>query len=289
MHLGASLPPPRRSGGLQGGLAVHDECWMTSPSATAPEGRICIWPTASLRRRSSGIPTTVQSRGGLCLGTVLDAGRIRQLWVDTPSVLNTVDPNAYNGWYVDASWYLTGETRTYEADTGEFGRPKVKHPVLWGQGGGGWGAWQIAGRYDVINLSDKNNTLVGFAGNTANALQACTFCGDQETWLIGVNWWMNDYTRMALNVTQSKISGGNPLTSPGSCRRQQERRCRDHRRGPPRTSRLEAEPTVPSAPRPPPLTGRRFFFVLADGLQRRQIGCCPLATRGSRTGEISQS
>ncbi len=66
-------------------------------------------------------------------------GEYAQLWVDTPSVLNTVDPT-YDGWYVDASYWLTGETRTYEAATGEFGRPKVKHPVLWGRG------WRRLGR-----------------------------------------------------------------------------------------------------------------------------------------------
>ena len=139
-------------------------------------------------------------------------GEYAQLWVDTPSVLNTVDPT-YDGWYVDASYWLTGETRTYEAATGEFGRPKVKHPVLWGQGGGGWGAWQIAGRYDVIDLSDKNNAVVGFAGNTGSGFQACQYCGNQGTWLIGVNWWLNDYTRLALNMTQSEITGGNPLNA----------------------------------------------------------------------------
>jgi phosphate-selective porin OprO/OprP len=141
-------------------------------------------------------------------------GEYAQLWVNSFSTLQTVDPT-YDGWYVDASYWLTGETRNYEADTGEFGRPKVKHPVLWGQHGGGWGAWQIAGRYDVINLSDKNTALVGFNSNTASALNACTLCGDQNTWLIGVNWWINDYTRFALNVTQSKIEGGNPLNAFG--------------------------------------------------------------------------
>jgi phosphate-selective porin OprO/OprP len=142
-------------------------------------------------------------------------GEYAQLWVDTQPFLNTVDPT-YNGWYVDASYWLTGETRKYEADTGEFGRPKVKHPVLWGQGGGGWGAWQIAGRYDVVDLSDKNATLLGFNSNTASAIVACTLCGDQQTWLFGVNWWLNDYTRFALNVTQSKIEGGNPVNALGS-------------------------------------------------------------------------
>ena len=59
----------------------------------------------------------------------------------------------YKGWYVDASWFITGETRNYEAEEGIFGRTKVKKPVFRRQRG--WGAWQIAGRYDVIDLSDE--------------------------------------------------------------------------------------------------------------------------------------
>jgi phosphate-selective porin OprO/OprP len=78
----------------------------------------------------------------------------------------------YNGWYVDGSWYLTGETRTYEASEGNFGRTKVKRPVFGGSGG--WGAWQIDGRYDVLDLTDK-----------AAAIANCTECGEQQTWLIG--------------------------------------------------------------------------------------------------------
>lgn len=155
-------------------------------------------------------------------------GEYAQFWVNTiagapgvfPGLLNNADPT-YDGWYVDVSYWLTGETRNYEADTGEFGRPKVKNPVLWGKGQGGWGAWQIAGRYDVLNLSDKNAAVVGFSGSsgavgTVSTIASCTLCGDQNTWLFGVNWWLNDYTRLALNVTQSKIDGSNPLNATGS-------------------------------------------------------------------------
>jgi len=72
----------------------------------------------------------------------------------------------------------------------------------------------------VVNLSDKSSTLIGFSGSggagTGSGLVACTLCGDQETWLVGVNWWLNDYTRLALNVTQSEISGGNDGFPKGS-------------------------------------------------------------------------
>jgi phosphate-selective porin OprO/OprP len=133
----------------------------------------------------------------------LTAEGVRSL-VDDDTLL-AVSPT-YTGWYVDASWYLTGETRNYEADTGEFGRTKVKRPVFGGSGG--WGAWQIAGRYDVIDLSDKAPAM--------NLAYGCNECGEQETWLVGLNWLLTDYTAIKLNVTQSKIKGGNGGNPPGT-------------------------------------------------------------------------
>ncbi len=116
------------------------------------------------------------------------------------------DPT-YNGWYVEAGWFVTGETRPYK--DGVFGRVKVKNPVLGGGKGGGWGAWQIAGRYDVLDLTDE-----------ATAIPTCTLCGEQKTWLIGVNWWLNDYTRFQFNYNESDIEGGAlRLASGGSANR----------------------------------------------------------------------
>ena len=115
---------------------------------------------------------------------------------DFPDANPNVKPT-YTAWYVDASWYLTGETRNYEGQEGVFGRTKVKNPVFSGDGGGrGWGAWQLAGRYDVIDLGDK-----------AAAIGVCGECGEQATWLIGVNWLLTDYTALKFNVTQSEIKG----------------------------------------------------------------------------------
>ena len=125
-------------------------------------------------------------------------GEYAQLRTDVAPSIADLRPT-YDGWYVDASLFLTGEMRNYVADAGEFGRTKVKNPVYGGSGG--WGAWQIAGRYDVIDLSD-DAAAITLAG------VSCSECGEQKTWLIGVNWWLTDYTALKLNVTQSEIEGG---------------------------------------------------------------------------------
>jgi phosphate-selective porin OprO and OprP len=132
--------------------------------------------------------------------------------------LGIPNPTFY-GWYVDASYFLTGETRPYK--DGIFQRVKVKNPVTWSKGSG-WGAWQIAARYDVINLSDNafnnasgvsgftggcTNTTVGLNTNTGNFPARIAQCGEQETWLVGVNWYLNDYVKLMFNYTQSELSG----------------------------------------------------------------------------------
>ncbi len=117
-------------------------------------------------------------------------GEYAQLNADSVPAAFGPDPT-YVGWYVDASWFITGEHRTYK--NGEFIRQKVLNPVS----DGGHGAWQLAARYDVIQLSDNAETI-----------DTCTLCGNQNTWLIGVNWWLNDHTRFMFNFNKSTITGG---------------------------------------------------------------------------------
>lgn len=69
----------------------------------------------------------------------------------------------------------------------------MKNPVYQG----GYGAWQVAARYDVLDLTDEATTIA-----------ACTLCGEQKTWLVGVNWWLNDYSRLQFSYSQSDIEGG---------------------------------------------------------------------------------
>lgn len=117
-------------------------------------------------------------------------GEYAQLHPDLAPGFIGNDPT-YIGWYLEGSWYVTGESRTYKE--GEFGRPKVKRPVS----SGGPGAWQLAAKYDVLDLSSEATTI-----------PTCALCGNQNTWLLGVNWWLNDYTRVTFNLNQSTITGG---------------------------------------------------------------------------------
>jgi phosphate-selective porin OprO/OprP len=58
------------------------------------------------------------------------------------------DPSFFGG-YFEIGYYLTGETRAYKG--GKWDRTKVLKP--WNEGG--WGAFQINGRVDYVDLSDR--------------------------------------------------------------------------------------------------------------------------------------
>src|SRR5262245_48312838 len=66
------------------------------------------------------------------------------------------DPD-YTGWYVEGSWFFGGH-KTYDKEEARWGRPKVDNPMLWNEKSG-WGALQLVGKYDVIDLSDTGNQV----------------------------------------------------------------------------------------------------------------------------------
>jgi phosphate-selective porin OprO/OprP len=89
------------------------------------------------------------------------------------------DPE-FDGFYVYGSWFLTGETRPFR--NGNFDRLR---PIRNFDTGGGWGAWELALRYDRIDLSETP-----VAARTGN---------DAETFTAGVNWHLNPNFKLQLN------------------------------------------------------------------------------------------
>jgi phosphate-selective porin OprO/OprP len=94
-------------------------------------------------------------------------------------------PNFY-GWNAQASWFLTGESRPYDKTKGVFGRIKPKSNF--DGGGEGWGAWEVAARWDTLNLNDD-----GVDGGHMNILT------------LGMNWYLNPNTKVQLDWVHAHV------------------------------------------------------------------------------------
>jgi len=79
----------------------------------------------------------------------------------------------FSGWYAQAGWFITGESRRYDRRRGRFHRTAPEHS---------FGAWEVAIRYSTINLNSFD-VLGGEETNTSIAL----------------NWYATDSIRFSLN------------------------------------------------------------------------------------------
>lgn len=102
------------------------------------------------------------------------------------------------GWYVQASYFLTGEQRNYRTFSGDFGPLTVLRPF--GLSERGIGAWELAARYSRANSMEHSRPGRG------NQMDHYTF---------GINWYPNTHTVFKLNymyfdyVGRGGISDGN--------------------------------------------------------------------------------
>ncbi|MCZ6574763.1 MAG: porin, partial [Planctomycetota bacterium] len=92
---------------------------------------------------------------------------------------------AFSGWYVQVSYWLTGEHRPYNSSNAVFDRVKPQHN--YGQEDGK-GAWEVAVRVDSSDLDD--GAVMGNKG---------------LTYYFGVNWHLNPNQRIMFNRVFSDI------------------------------------------------------------------------------------
>ena len=110
------------------------------------------------------------------------------------------DPS-FDGFYVQGSWILTGETRRYEVANGAFQAPRPFVPF---SSAGGFGAWELALRFSRLDL-DFHSGLAGTAA-TADAIRG----GTQDIWTFGVNWYINTSVKLMFNWFHVDVDRLNP-------------------------------------------------------------------------------
>ena len=110
------------------------------------------------------------------------------------------DDVSFDGYYVAASYFLTGEDRPYSTSSGKFGR--VEPSNNFALNGSGWGAVELALRYSNLDLNDSP-----------------VYGGEENNWTVGLNWYLNPHTRMMLNYIHGDIDRSMPLGASGGLRR----------------------------------------------------------------------
>jgi phosphate-selective porin OprO and OprP len=98
----------------------------------------------------------------------------------------------FQGGYAEAAYVLTGETRRYNAPSASYGGVAPANPFS--LSGGGWGAWEIAGRYSTMDLNDQLAMANGVAG------------GRQTIYTLALNWYVNDNIRFMFNYLHGDIT-----------------------------------------------------------------------------------
>lgn len=94
---------------------------------------------------------------------------------------------SFDGYYLQASYFITGEHKPYKISSGIFDRLKPRNDFSLKHGG--WGAWEVAARYSTIDLDD--GLLIRG--------------GEEENITAALNWYLNSNTRVMWNYIRGDI------------------------------------------------------------------------------------
>jgi phosphate-selective porin OprO/OprP len=154
----------------------------------------------------------LKTRGGYDAGTLITGGGdiltgLDQFASPTSVVAPGGNPSFWGG-YVEAGYFLTGETRGYK--NGAWDRTKVLKPFS----KGGSGAFQINGRIDYLDLDSSklrnalNANFVTGVPTLASVTSRNTRGGKQLGLLASLIWIPEDYMRFYLQYSHAFVTGG---------------------------------------------------------------------------------
>lgn len=109
----------------------------------------------------------------------------------THSVNNQAKDSTIQAFYLQGSWFVTGEQAVYRKDRGAFGKPKPTRK---------WGALELAGRYDFA----ENVQQSSFADPCRTSTSKCQV----QVITFGVNWYPTPNVRFMLNYYISEAMLG---------------------------------------------------------------------------------
>ena len=102
----------------------------------------------------------------------------------------------HTAWQLSGQWVLTGEPASFTGIAPE-------RPFRFGSGG--WGAWQLVGRFGQLDIDGDS---------FPNYANPATSAGGATSWAVGLNWWLNKNARLMTSFSRTTFDGGgafNPL------------------------------------------------------------------------------
>jgi phosphate-selective porin OprO and OprP len=160
-----------------------------TPDGTTDGRGIRTLPNARLRARpEAGLAARLIDSGNLAPTDHIDRRGLEGLWIHGPwsvqgeyldasvKLANGRPDYDARGYYVFASWVVTGESRSYAS--GNVGDVKPKNS---------YGALELAVRCSELDLND--GTVLG---------------GRERDWTVGANWYLNRYLKLQANYVHAQ-------------------------------------------------------------------------------------
>lgn len=172
----------------QGAGRMQANMFATGPEARARNTSLLV-NSGAIRARSYNVVT---GEALAIWGPTFLEGEYYQANVQrvpTQTVALSRDNPRFHGWHVQGGYMLTGETRRYDFPTGSIKNPTPASTC---------GAWEIVARFSYVNLVDKN-----------------IYGGSEHNTTIGVNWFVNENVRLAMNYIRANLRPTNG-TTPGT-------------------------------------------------------------------------
>lgn len=113
------------------------------------------------------------------------------MWANVDRQLST--NVTFRGYYAQASYFLTGERRSYSTASGTLGAAKPKDNFRWGAGPG---AWELKVRYSSLDLTD-------------GPVQG----GQMDSIGAGLNWYLNPNARIMWDFVHSDVESSGRANS----------------------------------------------------------------------------
>ncbi|MDD2738756.1 MAG: porin [Methylomonas lenta] len=108
-----------------------------------------------------------------------------------------------DGWYVDAAWTLTGESRQYKDGLFKYLKPKNNFSLK----NGTWGAFELATRWSGVTIDGASSPNPGFPGAVVKDTNA-------QNMTVALNWYMNKNFRFMADYSRTFDLRNSYVTTP---------------------------------------------------------------------------